>query len=137
MQVGSREICNECAGEEEEEDQVREVACARGLISRWWFAGLNIPSHGRIIYREPWWIERGKRKRENGVNKIETCIYVCTNICALVEAKTGREGIRKRERKKKSYVYRRREGGKREKKKDREGEEEREEVELCYYRAPP
>lgn len=39
-------------------------------------------------------------------------MYAHTNICALVEARTKRE-------------------------KDRIGEKEREEVELCYYRAPP
>lgn len=53
--------------------------------------------------------EERKRERENRMKKLET--RICMRICALVEARTKRE-------------------------KDRIGEKEREEVELCYYRAP-
>lgn len=98
-----------------------------GSIPRWWFAGLNIPS---LVwsYRER--EEKGEtRKRKwsekdkDGRSRMHVHIYT---------SKWEQEEIRKREKKKKKKCSRRREG-----RRDRlRNEKERQEVRLCYYRAP-
>lgn len=99
----------------------------RSSIPRWWFAGLNIPSLVSS-YRER--EERG-RERENGARRIETVIRARIHTF-IRQSENGGEYERGRRRRRRSS--RRREGRRRVRL--RSGKE-REEVELCYYRAPP
>ena len=61
--------------------EVCEKRLVRGLISRWWFVGLNIPSLVSS-YRERREKEE-EQERENGAKKIETVVRACIHTFIL------------------------------------------------------